>query len=29
MDAFCPQNGVDHAVDHICDFLNFVVVGVG
>ena len=29
MDAFCPQKGVDHAVDHICDFLNFVVAGVG
>ena len=29
MDAFCPQKGVDRAVDHICDFLNFVVAGVG
>ena len=28
MDAFCPQKGVEHALDHICDFLNFVVVGI-
>jgi len=28
MDELCPQKGVEHALDHICDFLNFVVVGI-
>ena len=27
MDEFCRQKGVEHALDHICHFLNFVVVG--
>jgi hypothetical protein len=28
MDAFCRQKGVEHALDHICDSLNFVAVGI-
>src|SRR4030043_1524918 len=28
MGALCPQKGVEHALDHICDSLNFVVVGI-
>ena len=28
MDEFCPQKGVEHALDHMCDSLNFVVVGI-
>jgi hypothetical protein len=23
----CPQKGVEHALDYICNFLNFMVVG--
>ena len=29
MDAFCPQKGVEHALDHMCDSLNFVAAGIG
>ena len=28
MDAFCPQKGAEHALDHMCDSLDFVVVGI-
>ncbi len=28
MDEFCPQKGVDHALDHRCDSLNFVASGI-
>ncbi len=28
MDAFCPQKGVEHALDHLCDSLNFVASGI-
>jgi hypothetical protein len=28
MDEFCRQKGVEHALDHICDSLNFVAVGI-
>jgi len=28
MDEICPQKGVEHALDHICDSLNFVAVGI-
>ena len=28
MGALCPQKGVEHALDHICDSLHFVVVGI-
>ncbi len=28
MDAFCPQKGVEHTLDHRCDSLNFVAVGI-
>jgi hypothetical protein len=28
MAEFCRQKGVEHALDHILDFLNFVVVGI-
>ena len=28
MDAFCPQKGVEHALDHRCDSPNSVVVGI-
>ena len=28
MDEFCRQKGVEYALDHICHFLNFVVVGI-
>ena len=28
MDAFCRQKGVEHALDHMCDSLHFVVVGI-
>ena len=24
MDAFCPQKGVEHALDHMCDSHNYV-----
>ena len=27
-DAFCLQKGVEHALDHLCDSLHFVVVGI-
>jgi hypothetical protein len=27
-DAFCRQKGVGHALDHMCDSLHFVVVGI-
>jgi hypothetical protein len=27
-DAFCRQEGVQHALDHMCDSLNSVVVGI-
>src|SRR4030043_625415 len=27
-DEFCRQKGVEHALDHMCDSLNFVVVGI-
>ena len=29
MDAFCRQKGVEHALDHMCDSLNFVASGIG
>jgi hypothetical protein len=29
MDELCPQKGVDHALDHICDFLDSVASGIG
>ncbi len=29
MDEFCPQKGVEHALDHMCDSLNFVASGIG
>ena len=29
MDAFCPQKGVEHALDHMCDSFNFVASGIG
>jgi hypothetical protein len=28
MDEICHHKGVEHALDHICDSLNFVVVGI-
>jgi hypothetical protein len=28
MDAFYRQKGVEHALDHMCDSLHFVVVGI-
>jgi len=28
MDEFCRQKGVEHALDHMCDSLDFVVVGI-
>ena len=28
MDALCHQKGVEHALDHMCDSLNSVVVGI-
>ena len=28
MDEICHQKGVEHALDHICDSLNFVAVGI-
>ena len=28
MVEFCPQKGVEHALDHMCDSLHFVVVRV-
>ena len=28
MDEFCPQKGVEHALDHIGDSLNFVASGI-
>ncbi len=28
MGEICPRKGVEHALDHICHFLNFVVVGI-
>ena len=28
MDALCRQKGVEHALDHMCDSLHFVVVGI-
>ena len=28
MDAFCRQKGVEHALDHIGDSLNFVASGI-
>ena len=28
MDEFCRQKGVEHALDHMCDSLRFVVVGI-
>ena len=28
MDPFRPQKGVEHALDHSCSSLNFVVVGI-
>ena len=27
--AFCRQKGVEHALDHICDSINFVASGIG
>ena len=27
-DAFCRQKGVEHALDHMCDSLHFVAVGI-
>ena len=27
-DEFCRQKGVEHALDHMCDSLHFVVVGI-
>jgi hypothetical protein len=27
-DAFCRQKGVGHALDHMCDSLNSVAVGI-
>ena len=29
MDAFCPQKGVEHALDHIGDSLDSVASGIG
>ena len=29
MDAFCRQKGVEHALDPMCDSLNFVASGIG
>ncbi len=29
MDEFCPQKGVEHALDHRCDSFNFVASGIG
>ena len=29
MDEFCSQKGVEHALDHMCDSLNFVGSGIG
>ena len=29
MVEFCPQKGVEHALDHMCDSFNFVASGVG
>ena len=28
MDEFCRQKGVEHALDHMCDSLHSVVVGI-
>lgn len=28
MDAFCPQKGVKHALDHMCDSLDIVASGI-
>ena len=28
MDEFCRQKGVEHALDHMCDSLNSVAVGI-
>jgi hypothetical protein len=28
MDEFCPQKGVEHALDYRCDSLNSVAVGI-
>ena len=28
MDEFCPQKGVEHALDHMCDSLNSVASGI-
>jgi hypothetical protein len=28
MDEFCPKKGVEHALDYMCDSLNFVAVGI-
>jgi hypothetical protein len=28
MDEFCPQKGVEHALDHICDSLDSVASGI-
>ena len=28
MDEFCRQKGVEHALDHMCDSLNFVASGI-
>ena len=28
MDEFCPQKGVEHALDHMCDSLNSVAFGI-
>jgi hypothetical protein len=29
MDEFCPQKGVEHALDPMCDSFNFVASGIG
>ena len=29
LDAICRQKGAKHAVDHMCDPLNFVAAGIG
>ncbi len=28
MDEFCPQKGVEYALDHMCDSLNSVASGI-
>jgi len=28
MDTFCPQKGVEHALDYMCDSLNIVAIGI-